>query len=64
MSTSLLYHAWRLRGYRCQRTEFNGGGIDFVIEQNPDTLCCSHCGGQGHTLAAPEKSREPRRTAE
>jgi len=45
MSTSLLYHAWRLRGYRYQRTEFNGGGIDFVIEQNPDTLCCSHCGG-------------------
>ena len=21
-------------------------GIEFVIEQNPDTLCCSYCGGR------------------
>ncbi len=36
MSTSSLYHAWRLRGYRYQRTNLSGGGADFVIEQSPD----------------------------
>ena len=46
MSTSLLYHGWGLRGYRYLRSEFSGGGIEFVIEQNPDTLRCSHCGGR------------------
>ena len=46
MSTSLLYHGWGLRGYRYLRSEFSGGRIEFVIEQNPDTRCCSDCGGR------------------
>lgn len=44
MSTSLLYHAWGLRGYQEQRIDFQEGAIHFSITQNPDTLCCSHCG--------------------
>ena len=29
MSTSLLYHAWGLRGYWYRREEFSGGEIHF-----------------------------------
>jgi transposase len=46
MSTSLLYHAWGFRGYRCLATDFVEGHINVRIQQNPDTLCCSHCGGR------------------
>jgi transposase len=46
MSTSLLYHGWGLRGYRYRRTAFVDGGIEFMIEQNPDTLRCGDCGGR------------------
>jgi transposase len=44
MSTSLLYHAYGLRGYRQRRIDFDEGTIRFVIDQNPDALCCSNCG--------------------
>lgn len=44
MSTSLLYHAWGLRGYRHQRFDYRDGALHLVVAQNPDTLCCSHCG--------------------
>jgi transposase len=44
MSTSLLYHAWGLLGYREVRIDFQDGAIRFVIAPDPDTLCCSHCG--------------------
>ena len=46
MSTSLLYHAYGLRGYRQRRIDFEKGNIRFVISQNPDTLCCSGCGAR------------------
>ena len=46
MSTSLLYHAWGLRGYRQQAIDFDDRTIVFRIQQNPDTLCCGHCGGR------------------
>jgi transposase len=46
MSTSLLYHAWGLHGYRLQATDFADGAIVFRIQQNADTLCCAHCGGR------------------
>lgn len=46
MSTSLLYHAWGLRGYRHEATEFVEGEIVFRLRQNEDTLCCGHCGGR------------------
>jgi transposase len=46
MSTSLLYHAWGLRGYRLEATDFAGGATVFRVRQNDDTLCCGHCGGR------------------
>tara|TARA_B100001971_G_scaffold192633_1_gene197101 strand:+ start:87 stop:1349 length:1263 start_codon:yes stop_codon:yes gene_type:complete len=46
MSTSLLYHAWGVRGYRYRRTHFTNGIIEVVIEQDPNTLACSHCGSR------------------
>ena len=46
MSTSLLYHAWGLRGYRHEATDFVEGATVFRVSQNADTLCCGHCGGR------------------
>jgi transposase len=46
MSTSLLYHAWGLRGYRLEATEFVEGTTVFRLRHDADTLCCSHCGGR------------------
>ena len=51
MSTSLLYHAYGLRGYHQQRIDFENGTIRLVIAQNPDTLCCSNCGSPAVTRA-------------
>jgi transposase len=44
MSTSLLYHAWGLRGYRLVRTRFEKGRVWFGIEHEESLLCCAHCG--------------------
>jgi transposase len=46
MSTSLLYHAWGLRGYRLEATEFVEGATVFRLRPNADALCCGHCGGR------------------
>jgi len=46
MSTSLLYRAWGIRGYRYVRTNYPEGGIEFVIEQDPKSLECGHCGSR------------------
>jgi len=46
MSTSLLYHAWGLRGYRHVATEFAQGAVVFRLRQNDDPLCCGNCGGR------------------
>jgi transposase len=43
MSTSLLYHAFGVRGYIHQRTEFVGGEIHFTVEQPSRGLRCSAC---------------------
>ena len=43
MSTSLLYHGFRIRGYRYVKTEFEGGGIRFHIERAPKRLRCNRC---------------------
>jgi transposase len=43
MSTSLLYHAFGLRGYHYVRQEFKEGRVTFVIEQPRERLRCSHC---------------------
>jgi transposase len=44
MSTSLLYHAFGIRGYQYTRTEYQGGQTTFTIRQEPKTCRCSACG--------------------
>src|SRR5512135_3754691 len=44
MSTSLLYHAFGIRGYQYTRTEFEDGQTIFTILQEPETCRCSACG--------------------
>ncbi len=44
MSTSLLYHAFGLVGYRYVRQSFEGGRVTFAIEQPRERLCCPQCG--------------------
>jgi len=44
MSTSLLYHAFGIRGYRYSRTEYDSGQVTFTICQKPATYRCSACG--------------------
>lgn len=44
MSTSLLYHAFDVRGYHYVRTTFGQGEVTLTIRQEPDTLRCSACG--------------------
>jgi transposase len=44
MSTSLLYHAFGLVGYRYVRQAFQGGQVMFRIDQPRERLRCSHCG--------------------
>lgn len=46
MSTSLLYHAFGLRGYRYRRTDFVQGSVCFGIEHADETLCCPKCGSR------------------
>lgn len=46
MSTSLLYHAFGVRGYRYLRTEQDGGMTLFHIEPSEKTLCCTECGSR------------------
>jgi transposase len=44
MSTSLLYHAFGVRGYEYTRTDFQGGQTIFTIRQAPEACRCSACG--------------------
>src|SRR5271155_1694640 len=44
MSTSLLYHAFAIRGYQYQRTDYQDGRVIFTIQQKPETCQCSACG--------------------
>ena len=62
MSTSLLYHAFAVRGYQQTRIEFADGAIKFHVTPNEKTVCCSSCGcaavvrrgsGQREFLASP-----------
>jgi transposase len=46
MSTSLLYHAFGVRGYQYLKTAYSKGTTVFTIERNPDKLCCSACGSK------------------
>ena len=44
MSTSLLYHAFGIRGYHYTRTDYQGGQTIFTIHQDLHTCRCSACG--------------------
>jgi transposase len=44
MSTSLLYHAFGIRGYQYTRTDYQNGQTIFTIAQEPETCRCSACG--------------------
>jgi transposase len=44
MSTSLLYHAFGIRGYQYTRTDYQSGQVIFTLRQEPQTYRCSACG--------------------
>ena len=44
MSTSLLYHAFGLRGYDYVKTEYTEGAVVFTVQQRPHTCRCPQCG--------------------
>jgi transposase len=44
MSQSLLYHAFRIRGYRYLGTRYEGGDIVFRVEPPRESLRCPQCG--------------------
>ena len=44
MSTSLLYHAFGIRGYQDTRTDYQDGQTIFTIHQEPETCRCPACG--------------------
>jgi transposase len=44
MSTSLLYHAFGLRGYCHVNSSFEGGRVTFRVRQPRDQLRCPDCG--------------------
>jgi len=44
MSTSLLYHAFGVRGYEHVKTEYAEGKVRFTIRQASERLRCSACG--------------------
>jgi transposase len=50
MSTSLLYQAFGIRGYRYVRTDYFEGEVMFSITQERHTLRCSAC-GSAHVTA-------------
>jgi len=46
MSTSLLYHAFGLPGYKYLNTGYVGGRVIFSITQDPETFRCAACGSR------------------
>jgi transposase len=46
MSTSLLYHAFGVRGYRYRKTEYDGGMVLFYVEPTDSVCRCSACGSE------------------
>ena len=45
MSTSLLYHAFGVKGYRHVRTEYRHGQVRFTVQPGGnEPLRCPHCG--------------------
>lgn len=57
MSTSLLYHAFGIRGYQQTRTEFAGGIVRFHVHPKGKSVCCSSCGSE-NVIRRGAKNRE------
>jgi transposase len=49
MSTSLLYHAFGIRGYKYSHTQYSNRHVNFAIHQDPETYRCSCCGSKNVT---------------
>jgi len=43
MSTSLLYHAFAIRGYQYVNTKYQNSAVHFTIQQEKGELCCPVC---------------------
>jgi len=56
MSTSLLYHAFGVRGYRYESTKYQGGKVVFTIGQTRESYCCAAC-GSGDVIGKGKKKR-------
>src|SRR5277367_5302164 len=46
MSTSLLYHAFGIRGYKYSSTQYDNRKVIFTIFREPETYRCSSCGSR------------------
>ena len=46
MSTSLLYHAFGIRGYEYVRSDYQDGRVIFTIRQESKAFRCSACGAR------------------
>ena len=46
MSTSLLYHAFGIRGYKHVNSSYGGSKVTFKIHQRKTDLCCPECGSR------------------
>ena len=46
MSTSLLYHAFGIRGYDYVSTAYAEGRVIFTLRQRPHSYRCSVCGAR------------------
>lgn len=57
MSTSLLYHAFGIRGYHYIRTEFAAGAVRFYVQASDKSVCCPACGSENVTRRG-SKDRE------
>lgn len=56
MSTSLLYHAWKIRDCKYLKTEYKGGGVQIHMEYKPAALKCPDCGST-HSIKKGTKLR-------
>jgi len=56
MSTSLLYHAFSIRGYQYVATDYHEGGVIFRIAKEHKDCRCSAC-GSGHVASRGQVER-------
>lgn len=56
MSTSILYHAFNLKGIKCKSTQFLGNTVIFSVEMTEKCIKCPACGCR-HTILKGQKKR-------